>query len=110
MSDCAKLPEPEIVTTEVISPSEIHIRWHDPDLGDKQKIKDKRHYAVKYHVHKRRGQKFERSKVKDTEAILGNLQPNTTYVFRVKVTKGKRSSVWSKTAVNRTYPLGEYDL
>ncbi|XP_071115924.1 neogenin-like [Haliotis cracherodii] len=102
-----KLPEPEIISTAVVSPSDIVVRWHDPGLGETQLL-DGRHYNVKYHIHQQRGHRLLATGVKATRTVISNLQSNTTYVFRVKAVKGQESSVWSETAVNRTYPLDTF--
>ncbi|XP_046582753.1 neogenin-like isoform X1 [Haliotis rubra] len=102
-----KLPQPEIISTSVVSPSEILVRWHDPGLGEFQQL-DGRQYNIKYHKHQHRGHRLQVSGVKDTRAVITRLQSNTTYVFRVKTVKGQGSSAWSDTAVNRTYPLDTF--
>lgn len=85
------------------SSSGMNIYWTDTSLGKSQHAKDNRFYTVRYSTTGSTRYKFHNTT--DLNCMISDLKPNTQYEFEVKVTKGRRESLWSMSVLNSTSAL-----
>lgn len=89
------------VSTSTMSSTAIVVVWIDTD-SSKARYLDNRIYMVRYNTIGSTRFKYQNSS--DTNCMIGDLKPSTTYEFAVKVVRGRHESDWSMSATNTTLP------
>uniref|UniRef100_T1GGQ4 Neogenin n=1 Tax=Megaselia scalaris TaxID=36166 RepID=T1GGQ4_MEGSC len=89
------------VSTTTMSSTSIVVIWIDTD-PTKARYLDNRLYMVRYN--QLGSTRFKYHNASDTNAMITELKPSTTYEFAVKVVRGRQESDWSMSATNTTFP------
>jgi neogenin len=83
-----------------MSGSSILVLWTDNSLGKSQHVKDNRVYTIRYSSTGSTKYRYKNST--ELSCMITDLKSNTVYEFEVKVTKGKRESMYSMSVLNST--------
>lgn len=97
----ALLP-PVGLRVDVISPTSAILHWTDTTLNPRS-LPDNRFYTIRYSSNFQSiNPKYKYLNTTKTSLLIEELKPYTQYEFAVKVTKGRRETTWSMSAVNTT--------
>uniref|UniRef100_A0A8C6KVJ2 Neogenin 1a n=1 Tax=Nothobranchius furzeri TaxID=105023 RepID=A0A8C6KVJ2_NOTFU len=100
--DPSPMMPPVGVQASVVSHDAIKVTWADNLLPKNQKITDNRYYTVRWKTNIPANAKVKAANSTSLSHLVTGLKPNTQYEFSVMVTKGRRFSTWSMTAVGTT--------
>uniref|UniRef100_A0A3Q2ZEQ5 Neogenin 1a n=1 Tax=Kryptolebias marmoratus TaxID=37003 RepID=A0A3Q2ZEQ5_KRYMA len=100
--DPTPMMPPVGVQASVLSHDTIKVTWADSSLSKNQKITDNRYYTVRWKTNIPANAKVKMANSTTLSHVVSGLKPNTQYEFSVMVTKGRRFSTWSMTAVGTT--------
>uniref|UniRef100_A0A1A7X381 Neogenin 1 n=1 Tax=Iconisemion striatum TaxID=60296 RepID=A0A1A7X381_9TELE len=100
--DPSPMMPPVGVQASVVSHDAIKVTWADNLLPKNQKITDNRYYTVRWKTNIPANAKVKTANSTSLSHLVTGLKPNTQYEFSVMVTKGRRFSTWSMTAVGTT--------
>ncbi|VDM41415.1 unnamed protein product [Toxocara canis] len=101
-----QLQTPTNVRARPLSPSEIEVRWSDPNLdyendNSVETASRKRIYVLQYGIHQ--SERHERLTSQVRQAVLGGLMPGSEYEIAVKVVMPDGAeSAWSMRELVRT--------
>ncbi|XP_021347459.1 fibronectin-like isoform X2 [Mizuhopecten yessoensis] len=90
---------PSSLQANVISSHEIFVTW---DEHKRQRDKNDTFYTLRHRPRNGGQTPYEYARVVKPEYLFTSAEPNTTYAFAVKFTKGKKRSRWSFTVKNTT--------
>ncbi|XP_037550385.1 neogenin 1a [Nematolebias whitei] len=100
--DPTPMMPPVGVQASVLSHDTIKVTWADSSLSKNQKITDNRYYTIRWKTNIPANAKVKMANSTTLSHVVSGLKPNTQYEFSVMVTKGRRFSTWSMTAVGTT--------
>ncbi|XP_060073471.1 fibronectin-like [Ylistrum balloti] len=100
--DANAFKAPSNLQAIVLSSHEILVTW---DEHKRQRDKNDTFYTLRYRPRSGGQIPYQYARAVKPEYLLTDVEPNTTYAFSVKFSKGKKRSRWSFTVKNTTSPF-----